>query len=335
MSRHRSRKIANTLIAISTSYQRENLLARGLGFEHLLELLLRVVRPLVRQGASLAYGGHWDEGDENFTYHLLRLISAEQEDNSLGGPDTNLNIGGLINHSAWPDYLKITPTIEARWINSCRIIRVTQEMAGLAETVPDVDAYNGSDRAVFNFAVTLSAMRAFVMQGMAIPVVESVTDSVPPAAARVLLGGKLQGYRGFLPGVFEEALLTLERRRPLYVLGGFGGAAETLARALLDTGGPPQEFTAEWHEQKNPEVKRLKKLAGDIGLPAGVRSTGEALKALFELIQAARADLPKALNTGLSLEETREMLTTWDVGRAVQLVRKGLESRVGLEALPA
>ena len=128
--KYRSRAIEQSVIAFSVSYQRENLLARGMGLEHLRELLIRLARPILRQGASLAYGGHWKETEDNFTYDLLRLISAEQEDNSLGGSDTNLQIGILYNHSAWPHYLGISRTIEAQWINACRIVRVTQQQAG-------------------------------------------------------------------------------------------------------------------------------------------------------------------------------------------------------------
>src|SRR5215831_16901625 len=110
-SKYRSRAIADSVIAFSISYQRENLLARGMGFEHLRELLIRLARPILRQGSSLAYGGNWEEREGNFTFELLRLISAEQEDNSLGGADTNLQIGKLYNHSSWPYYLDITPRI--------------------------------------------------------------------------------------------------------------------------------------------------------------------------------------------------------------------------------
>lgn len=336
--RHRSRAIADKLIAISIAYQRENLLARGLGLEHLRELLLRLVRPLVRQSASLAYGGFWKEVEENFTFDLLRLISAEQEDNSLGGPDTNLAIGRLINHAPWPDYLDITPKIEAQWINCCRIVRVTQQEAGLAEAdiVPDELGKSGSDRALFNSAVTLSAMRRLMMTGMSIAIPEAGSEFVPPAVARVVLGGKVQGYRGFLPGIFEEALLTLETPRPLYVLGGFGGAAEILARVLLGIG-PDRapELTAAWHAEKTPEVAKLASLATQFALPPEIRATPAALDALFALVQKARADLSGTLRTGLPEAETRELLTTRDVARAVQLVQKGLESQVGLQALPA
>lgn len=61
-------------------------------------------------------------------------------------------------------------------------------------------------------------------------------EEIPPVKARILLGGRLAGFSGFLPGLFEEALVTFESNRPLYILGGFGGAAETLAKAILAGG---------------------------------------------------------------------------------------------------
>lgn len=50
--------------------------------------------------------------------------------------------------------------------------------------------------------------------------------------ARVLVGGQLEGYKGAMPGVVEEALLAVRSRQPLYVAGGFGGAALAVAREL-------------------------------------------------------------------------------------------------------
>ena len=216
-SKYRSRGSSPRLIGLSISYQRENLLSRGLGLEHLRELLLRLARPLLRQGASLAYGGHWHETEDNFTFDLLRLISAEQEDNSLGGPDTNLVIGRLYNHSPWPGYLDVTPRVEAQWINCCRIVRITQQLAGIsdADLVPDSEARSGSDRAILNTAISLSAMRRLAVQGVmiAIPGLAS-PEAVPPVCAGVILGGKVHGFSGFMPGIFEEALVALEKRMP-------------------------------------------------------------------------------------------------------------------------
>jgi len=335
--KYRSNAIANRLIGLSVSYQRDHLLARGLGLEHLRELLVRLARPLLRQGASLAYGGHWKETEDNFTFDLLRLISAEQEDNSFGGPDTNLPIGRLYNHSPWPGYLDITPRIEAQWINCCRIVRITQQRAGIAaaDVVADSEARAGADRAIFNAAVTLSAMRRLAMDGMMIDIPDVPSpETVPPIVARVLLGGKVEGFSGFLPGLFEEALVTFERRIPLYLLGGFGGAAEVLAQALLGPAASrPDALTAAWLTARTPNVARL--LAPDFQRPAGIRTTADALNTLAQCIETARPNLAGALNTGLDEPETRELLATRDMGRAVQLVLKGLDAKLCLQSLPA
>jgi hypothetical protein len=64
---------------------------------------------------------------------------------------------------------------------------------------------------------SLSAMRAYVARQV---------------DARVLVGGKLNGYQGTMPGVIEEAITSLVSAQPIYVAGGFGGAAALVARVL-------------------------------------------------------------------------------------------------------
>lgn len=52
------------------------------------------------------------------------------------------------------------------------------------------------------------------------------------ATARVVVGGKVSGFAGEMPGVAEEAAATLRAAKPLYVAGGFGGAA-TLVGSIV------------------------------------------------------------------------------------------------------
>ena len=49
---------------------------------------------------------------------------------------------------------------------------------------------------------------------------------------RILVGGQLRGYRGIMPGLVEEAILAVQHRQPIYLAGGFGGAAAAVARRL-------------------------------------------------------------------------------------------------------
>ncbi len=339
-SKYRSRQIQDSVIGFSISYQRENLLARGLGLEHIRELLLRLARPMLRQSASLAYGGHWKETEDNFTYDLLRLINAEQEDNSIGGPDSNLSIGRLYSHSSWPYYLDVTPAIEAQWINCCRIVRISQADVGFQpdEIVPDGEARNNSARSLFNAAVCLSAMRRLMMQPRTIHVPDiRHTEWIPPVVARVILGGKTSGYAGFMPGIFEEALSTINESRPLYLLGGFGGATETLAQAILGTGNSVRapEFSTDWHEKNNPGYKDLLESLTSFTLPAGVLDPRATFDLLWDKILAAREHPSATLNTGLSDAQTRELLSTRDINLAIRLVREGLTNQNKLPPLAA
>jgi hypothetical protein len=51
-------------------------------------------------------------------------------------------------------------------------------------------------------------------------------------AGRILIGGKRHNFQGEIPGLMEEALITLERRQPLYLAGGFGGVTFDIIQAL-------------------------------------------------------------------------------------------------------
>lgn len=151
-----------------------------------------------------------------------------------------------------------------------------------------------------------------------------------------MLGGKLDAFSGFVPGVFEEALVTLENRRPLYILGGFGGASEVLANALLTTGSDrPAELTLGWLSSRNSELPTLLQIADQTELPSEARSTSVMLDALFAFAESARSNPSAVLNTGLDDEETHELLTTRSITTAVNLVRKGLVAMEKFEQLPA
>jgi hypothetical protein len=54
---------------------------------------------------------------------------------------------------------------------------------------------------------------------------------------RVFLGGRRTGFQGAIPGLMEEALVSLRAGRPLYLAGGLGGVTLDIVRALgVDNG---------------------------------------------------------------------------------------------------
>lgn len=77
-------------------------------------------------------------------------------------------------------------------------------------------------------AATSNFTRGEVNAGRAFTTMRQITSKV--SDARVILGGKVTDFAGFLPGVAEEAAATFAHGKPLYVAGGFGGASALVGR---------------------------------------------------------------------------------------------------------
>ena len=120
--------------------------------------------------------------------------------------------------------------------------------------------------------------------------------SLQETSARVVLGGRIEGYLGSMPGIAEEALLTLQAGRPLYLLGGFGGCARDIAESL---------------DLVNPLY--------------------DPPRAFWDGHEAFRGFGADTLNNGLGIEENRTLARTPHIRQAVALVLRGLD-RTSLSA---
>jgi hypothetical protein len=115
--------------------------------------------------------------------------------------------------------------------------------------------------------------------------------------ARAIVGGRLREYAGVTPGVIEEALLSLQHRQPLYVAGGFGGAAAAIARAL-------GRDDLQW---------------APTGLPADAENAVPALRQL-----AAAGTKHGQVPDGLTTEERRQLAATHRPADLASIVVLGL-----------
>jgi hypothetical protein len=117
--------------------------------------------------------------------------------------------------------------------------------------------------------------------------------------ARVLIGGRREGS-GRLPGLIEEAILALEAGHPIYLAGGFGGAAFDIARALgVDDGS--------WLPPMDPPDRSAEFTDGHAKLAALAASPGW-----------------DGLDNGLSKEENRRLAATHRPSEVATLVGLGL-----------
>jgi len=304
---------------------------RGCGTEHLQLAMIHIARLLLRHGYNLAYGGDLRPG--GFTERLFDLCRVEQA-NKLESEAKNLWTRRMVSFLAWPYYRFLCPAQEGGLMNLCRFVKVTPALSGLSEPA----AADDPEQADYHTSHYLSFMRRLMTHGGAEPV-DGEGPPIPPLHARILLGGKVDGYGGIMPGLFEEALLAWERDPPLpvYILGGFGGAARALAEALLaHPDHDPRLFTLEHHRQRTAKLRPLlfhhQRDADPSrhGLPD--RRYDALQQTLARLRDNARDraddDAWPGLDNGLSLEENRRLMLSGDLTEVEGLLLRGLGTLV-------
>ena len=201
--------IAGRTVAISIS-DSPDLAVLGLSEAHLRDAMDRLALHLLASGASLAYGG--DLRAHGFTEWLFELVSRYRRKTS------EVQIG-VTNYLAWPVHIGMA-TDELEAISAS--LAGTGELVCLTQDGRPLERSGWSRRGLHQpteqeWAAGLTAMRR-VMRGA--------------SQARVVLGGRVSGYKGSMPGIAEEALLSLQEGQPLFLLGGFGGCTRDIAETL-------------------------------------------------------------------------------------------------------
>lgn len=187
-------------IALSVS-ESSDLARLGLYSAHLELAVAELTRAIVLAGGTVVYGGRIDWGftsivlDETERYGSLGAFEhyvPYSEHSGVAHSDLDAYARGL--------------SVKAR----VQLI----DASGVAREVADVSAASFA-RGDVDTSDALTSMRK---------VTSDVSD------ARVVLGGKVVGFGGAAPGVAEEAALTATLGKPLYIAGGFGGAATLVGR---------------------------------------------------------------------------------------------------------
>jgi hypothetical protein len=280
----------------------QELRALGLDVKFHVEDAMRVMaRQFLAAGATLHYGGALFPG--SLTEALFEMIGAYNRT----GPD----LPPLINHTPWPWDEDVDKKWEAMRLRMLEISRLAMppEVASFAGTAGRGHVVRLSKTAEGRYALgrSLTEMRR---------------KATEVTRARVVLGGKAHSFVGLLPGILEEVMLSIDAGRPVFVLGGFGGASRLIARAL--SGEQPVELTRTWQEERSPDYKETlafcdAQRAANPGGPAPLIDYDAAVRKLN-----AHGIAGLAAANDLDEEENRILLNTASVDTALYLVMKGL-----------
>lgn len=254
-------------VAVSVS-ENPDLCALGLSDGHLRNAMETIASQFLAFGYRLAYGGDLRPG--GFTEQLFEFASRYDRTGQSKGQL------GVVNYLAWPVHARMPAEDKQALVEG--LVGVAEvawlSVDGSPLSLKECPDQPLDDLTPADWAEGLTAMRK-AMLGC--------------TAARVVLGGRVEGYSGAMPGIAEETRLALEAGQPLYLLGGFGGCARDIAESL-DLAAPWQPSRRDWDG----------------------RSWFDEL------------DCPN-LNNGLTLEENRALAKTPHIDEAVVLALVGLE----------
>ena len=296
-------RTGSPLVALSISPP-EDIAKVGLRHPHLDAVLLELSRYLLISGIRLAYGGHLRA--DGYTVRLADLLYDPIIEKLRGiTPGGQSHPPQLVVHIAWPmtasvhDEAKLGSLVEVRQCE--RPSDVNEQIDPMLLPSPTNEVPVDTPERRFAWARGLTEMRRH-------QVVE--TD------ARVLIGGRIGSptdpYKGRMPGVLEEALFSIKEKKPLYLVGSFGGCASIIIDALEGR----QRTELRWeHQQSIPGTDELKQSYAKYSQP------WDGYDEIFSLFKETGLE---NLNNGLDIDENRELARSRFPKRIVELVLTGL-----------
>ena len=260
----------------------------GYGADMIRDLTIELSRHLLIAGAKMVYGGDLRDGGYTELFSDMSL----QYKNYQGDVDRDTIF--FRNFFAWPIYLNFTTETKLQYKNS-RVEPVFVDCPdeyGGDKSKPIAPVNNENS---YIYALSLLKMRKQM---------ESESN------ARVILGGKTFGFSGFMAGVIEEYIQAMEAGHPVYLLGGFGGAASLLASLIRKE----KSIAAVIEEaSKTPRYAEFMSYCKDRSIDMGYGR--------LEAIVAGGID---GLKNGLTVEQNYILLQSTDVIEIVGLILKGL-----------
>lgn len=288
---------------ISISEPDEDLYRLGQNARHLKELSSVLCNYLLTADASLIFGG--DLRDDGFTENLMEEARRVQE--KINVPD-----GVVKNYLAWPLYLKDKDrltTWQAKYAGLLDIkqVSIADEAANL------LDDNDIGDKFVPPITIEQRYAWSYSLTKMR-------QEMIADCDVRICAGGRRTGYKGCMPGVLEEILITMEQGKIIYLLGGFGGVVADICELLQfddnKTGDVCDALDYSWQIKNNPGYSELLQQYEECGNGIDYKDIYSRLSKLSET----------GLNNGLSLEDNKKLYKTVFVDEAIELIFKGLKN---------
>lgn len=250
---------------------------------HLRSFIVDLARYLLIFNSNLIYGGdiRYDE-EFNFAEIIAQLVMSynnEYKGNAI-----------VTNYTSYPYYEKISDELKTDLLDIVEFVDIKPDDKF------DLKNIEGIEKSYIT-AQTLTNMRELMTEEMDI---------------KIVAGGKDINFSGKYPGILEETYLAMIKEKPVFLIGGFGGATKKIIDALQ--GNISEVFSLEYQLQ-NPEFEKLYDY---------YKSLGKKEEIEYERITSFFKDKGiEGLNNGLSIEENKILFESTNLYEIVSLIIKG------------
>jgi len=198
--------------------------------------LLAVCTAIIREGGEILYAG--DLQPEHFTFKIFRNLAGAYAGSRESAPFSYIMAEPIARRTQFGDFvaaLKLARTVASVRLSSASKLTSVR----LSGDHLIVGAVGEVRHTISNEAEWNDWLKAQLGQSDAEAYTAVRQAIAAEADARVAMGGKMgivglpeDQFVGRMPGVIEEAVMTLEAEKPLVLLGAYGGATRDCAIAL-------------------------------------------------------------------------------------------------------
>lgn len=261
----------------------------GIGEEMFKDLIIELSRHILKANGTMIYGG--DLRRKGYT-ELFRDLARQYGQKEKAQADVQY----IRNYLHWPVYNNISAEQRADYLASRIDLKTATPGGAVLTDEKDLYVPVCSLETNLKWATSLTQMR-----------LESVSES----DARIICGGKTIGFTGFMPGIAEEFMIAYKSKKPIYLIGGFGGCAHVIAKIL--------------------EGKASSKELLDSALQVDTYkqfyewSNSIEYKIDYEFFDSIKLE---ELHNGLEYEDNLRLLHSVDIVEIVSLVLEGLSKTI-------
>ena len=182
----------------------------------LRDMVVEISRYILNAGGKIIYGG---SGSRDGYVNLFSQISEKYGKIKIEseGKDLPEDEAYIYNYYAWP-YMNVLSNDDMAYLKHCHLCAQQIYPDGISEEQKRLIPSTQDEEGKMQIISSLSHMRDVRCR---------------EAKAFIIVGGKTKGSLTPIPGILEEYIKARATKKPIYLLGGFGGEAALISKSVI------------------------------------------------------------------------------------------------------